>query len=77
MQRTCRYAGAARGKEGYAAMRSHYAAVSHITVTFEVNRQDMHWISMTKPDQALAHLTSHHSRPSKDRSERAATESKP
>ena len=64
MQRTCRYAGAARGKAGHAAMHSNYAAVSHITVTFDVNRNDMNWISVTKPDEELAHGTSHHSKPS-------------
>ena len=77
MQRTCRNAGAALGTAGCAAMHSNYAAMSHITVTFDVNRTDMTWLTVTKPDEELAQRTSHHSKTPKDSCKRAETEKKP
>ena len=55
LQRQCRYAGAARGKEGYAAMHSAFASVQYITVTFNLNPSDLTWIKVTELDNDLAH----------------------
>ena len=55
LQRQCRYAGAARGKEGYAAMHSAFASVQFVTVTFNLNPSDLSWLSVTDLDKDLAH----------------------
>ena len=55
LQRQCRYAGAARGKEGYAAMHSAFASVQFVTVTFNLNPSDLSWLSVTELDKDLAH----------------------
>ena len=55
LQRQCRYSGAARGKEGYAAMHSAFAPVQYVTVTFNLNPSDLSWISVTDLDNDLAH----------------------
>ena len=55
MQRTCRYSGAARAKEGYAAMHSKFAAVQYIRVTFTVNPIDMSWVYVDRLDDELAY----------------------
>ena len=54
LQRQCRYSGAARGKEGYAAMHSAFAFVQWVTVTFNLNPADLSWISVTELDNDLA-----------------------
>ena len=55
LQRQCRYAGAARGKEGYAAMHSAFASVQFVTVTFNLNPSDLSWLSVNELDKDLAH----------------------
>ena len=55
LQRQCRYFGAARGKEGYAAMHSAFASVQYITVTFNLNPSDLTWIHVNELDNDLAH----------------------
>ena len=55
MQRTCRYSGAARAKEGYAAMHSKLSAVQYIRVTFTVNPIDMSWVYVDWLDDELAY----------------------
>ena len=55
LQRQCRYSGAARGKEGYAAMHSAFASVQYVTVTFNLNPSDLSWISVNELDNDLAH----------------------
>ena len=55
LQRQCRYSGAARGKEGYAAMHSAFASLQYVTVTFNLNPSDLSWISVNELDNDLAH----------------------
>ena len=54
IQRSCRYAGAARGKGGYEAMHSRFASVQYITVTFNISPSDMTWIYVNQLDNDLA-----------------------
>ena len=54
LQRLCRYAGCARGKEGYSAVHSAYASVQFVVRTTNLNPSDLTWLQIVEADKPWA-----------------------